>query len=140
METMVSLYKLQDRPEWQRFSFWTAVGQQSGQWKELGPTLTMAINVLDTFKPPQIFLRCFLLVSDISVITQNLAIVRHCWLHFCRRSTRVLVKLKAWVFNYYLDRQLNIFRLIRETEKTKSPGIAYITIQNTRGKCQRSVA
>ena len=80
----------------------------------------MAINVLDTFKPAQIFLRCFILVSNISVIAQNLAIVCYCCLHFCRRSTRVLVKLKAWVFNYYLDRQLNTFRLVRETEKTKS--------------------
>jgi hypothetical protein len=37
---------------------------------------------------------------------------------------KVLVKLEAWVFNYYLDRQLNTFRLARKTEKTKSPGVA----------------
>jgi hypothetical protein len=136
---MASLYKLQDRPEWQRSSFWTTVGQHSGQWKELGPTLAMAINVFDTFKPAQIPPQCFLLVSDISVIAQSLAIVCYCCLHFCRRSTRVFVKLKAWVFQLF-DHQLNTFGLVRETEKTKSPGVAYITIQNTRRKCRRSVA
>jgi len=84
----------------------------------------MAVNVLDAFKPAPIFPQCFLLVSDISVIAQNLAIVCHCCLHFCRRSIRVLVKLKAWVFNYYLDCQLNTFKLVRQTEKTKFPGVA----------------
>jgi hypothetical protein len=36
------------------------------QWKELGLTLMMAINAPDIFKPTQIFLQCFLLVSNIS--------------------------------------------------------------------------
>src|SRR5438105_3051703 len=95
----------------------------------------MAINVLDTFKPAQVFLRCFILVTDISVIAPNLAIVCHSCLHFCRRSTRILVKLKAWVQLLPRPPTEHIQACSRDRETTQ---MLHTTIQHARKKCKRS--
>jgi hypothetical protein len=109
--------------------------------RRLGPTLTMATNVLDTFKPAQIFLRCFLLVSDMSVIAQNLAIVCHCCLHFL--STEYKGSCQAEGLGFQLlprPPTEHIQACWRDREDTKSPGVAHITIQTRRENSRRSVA